>query len=221
MSGFGRIAIEGEYYNQKIVNVLWYRSSAWLPGQGNPFDDVLAFMDAVLTHIQTNYLAMLPSDYLLQRVVGVGYDDSFNIVTSSPLVRTVNTNGSIAQDNGMGAAQTGIISFRCGEQHQINGIGSSKRNRGYVAIGPIGEGYVDNYSHLGTGMLSGLGEIADDFSDTLVIVTPAVTLVPIRIHEKYQKVGPLNVLVFRTYSDVLGWTVRRVASYRRSRQPEA
>lgn len=221
MAGFGRIALEGEYFNQKVVNVFWYRSSAWLPLQGNPFDDVLAFMDIFLQHCKTSYLQLLTTDYTLLRAVGVGYDDSFGVVTSSPLVRTVNEAGSIAGTQTMGAAQAGIINFRCGEQHQINGVGHSKRNRGYIAIGPVGEPYVDNYSHIIPGYITFMENLANDVSDELTIVAPAVTLIPIRIHEKYASVGPIKVLTFRTYSDVNGWSVNRVASYRRSRQPEA
>ena len=54
MSGFGRVAFEGEFYNQSIVNVFWYRSTAWLPNQGNPFDDVLAFVDAVIAELKAD-----------------------------------------------------------------------------------------------------------------------------------------------------------------------
>lgn len=221
MAGFGRVAFEGEYFNEKIVNVFWYRSTQWLPAQGNPFDDVLAFVDGVLGKLQTHYLACLPTDYTLERAVGVGYSDDFTIVTSSPLVRTVNAAGTISGANGMGAGQVGIISLRCGEQVQINGIGHTKRNRGYLCMGPVGETNVDNYSHLTTGYEGALGALAADCDDGITIIAPAVTLTPIRIHEKTLTVGPVHTLLWRTYSDVLGYTVQRVASYRRSRRPEA
>lgn len=221
MAGFGRVAFEGEYFNQRLVNVFWYRSTQWLPGQGNPFDDVLAFVDAVVAHLATQYMDLMPTDYTLERAVGVGYDDSFNIVTSSPLVRTlgfVQTNNPMSS---MGAAQTAILSLRLGTQVQINGTGTSKRNRGYLAIPCLGETLVDNYSHISTGFEALLDTFAQKVDDGITVVLPAVTLTPIRIHEKYADVLGQKILLWRTYSDVLGYTVNRVASYRRSRQPEA
>lgn len=221
MAGFGRVAFIGEYFNQEIVNIFWYRSTQWLPLQGNPFDDVLAFVDAVVAHIATNFLLNLPVDYTLRRAEGVGYDDAFNIVTSSPLVRTIDQAGTSGYTSSMGAAQCAIVGLRLGEQVTINGVGKSKRNRGYLALGPIGEDGVDNYSHLVLNAQLLAEGFADDVADPLTVILPAVTLTPIRIHQKFVVVAGLHILQWRTYSDVLGWKVNNVASYRRSRQPEA
>jgi hypothetical protein len=221
MAGFGRIAFEGEYYNQQIVNVLHYRSTDWGPGDGNPFDDVLAILDAVILKLKTTYLLLFPPDFTLRQVTAVGYDDHYNIVTSSPLVRTIGEIGTSGYTAGMGAAQCAILGFRLGEQATINGVGKSKRNRGYLALGPIGEQAVDNYSHLvlNQSLLTGnLGALLDD---QIIMVAPSITLIPIRVHEKWQGVFGNRVLLWRTYSDILGYSVNAVASYRRSRQPEA
>jgi len=221
MAGFGKITFYGEYFNQAIVNIFWFRSTEWLPLQGNPFDDSLAFIDAFLTHVQTAWLTNLPTDYQLREVQGTGYADDFKIVTASPVVRTVGANGSITNDTTTGAPTVAVIALRCGTQVQINGIGQSKRNRGYIAYGPIGDGYVDNYAHLSPGMQGALESLAALLDDNITVLNPAVTLHPIRIHEKTVQAGPLKVLQYRTYSDITGYAVRRLASYRRSRQPEA
>lgn len=224
MAGFGKVAFIGEFFNQLVVNTVWYRSSAWLPLQGNPFDDVLAFVTSVSATIGADLRSVHTSDYTLLRAEGTGYDDDFNIVTSSPIVHTINgagTRGALATN---GAATSCNIGLRCGEQVQINGLVKSKRNRGYLSIGPLADAWVDNYSHLVdvtfNGALEGLAQSVDD---TLVIVAPAVTLIPIRIHEVWQRLpAPLpDVLLGRTYSDIMGYTLPRVSSYRRSRQPEA
>jgi len=221
MAGFGRVAFEGEFFNQSIVNVFWFRSTQWLPNQGNPFDDVLAFLDAVVTKYMDDFLACLPADFTLMRAVGVGYDDAFTIVTSSPLVRDLNEAGYLSLSPTSGAAQAAIISLRTGEQVQINGVLKSKRNRGYICMGPVAEPYIDDYSHLSPAYMALLDTFAQDLDDGITVIAPAVTLTPIRVHQKYMSVLGHQILEWRTYSDVKGYTVQRVASYRRSRQPES
>lgn len=221
MSGFGKVVFEGEFFNQKVVNVFHFRSTQWLPGQGNPFDDVLAFVDAVVAAYKTDFLSCMNSNYTLNKVVGTGYDDSYGIVTASPLIRDILETGTLGAADTSGAAQTAIISLRCGEQVQINGTGTSKRNRGYLAIGPIGETYIDDYSHLVGGMVDALDTLAAHLDDGLTVLVPAVTLTPIRLHEKWVTVLGIKTLAWRTYSDIKGYAIDRVASYRRSRRPEA
>jgi hypothetical protein len=221
MSGFCRLALEGEFYNQAIVNILHYRSSAWLPGQGNPFADTLSFLDSILAEVQTEYLACHTSAYTLRRASAVGYDDAYTIVTPSPLIRTIEAAGTIGNVPGMGAAQCAILGLRCGGQTQINGIGQSKRNRGYLAIGPLPESQVDEYSHIISNIAAAMDALAQHLDNTIVVLSPAVTLVPIRVHEKWTTLLGHKVLDWRTYSDVLGYSVSSVASYRRSRKPEA
>lgn len=217
MSGFGKVTIVGEYFNQRIVNVLHYRSSEWLPGAGNPFDDVLAFVSAVWNHVRTPYLNTKDANYTCLRVEGVGYDDAYNIVTSSPLVLTVNEPGGMIAEDSVGAALSCNIGLRCGEQHLIAGALFSQRNRGYISVGPVGEARVDNYSHVTSTYLSAIEDLAETLDDTIMLVNPAVTLTPIRIHRRYA----LGVLTGLSYSDVLGYTLPRTASFRRSRMPEA
>jgi hypothetical protein len=221
MAGFARVALEGEYHGQEVVNVLHYRSSGWLPGQGNPFDDTLAFLDAVLAEIQTEYLGCMSQGYKLNTITGVGYNDDYTIATPSPLVRTVNEFGTFAADVTNGAAGCGTISLRCGPQVQINNVGSSRRNRGYLAVGPLIDSHVDNESHISGTVFTAFDALAQHLDNSIIVVAPAVTLIPIRIHEKWTVVLGQRVLLWRTYSDVLGYSVRRLATFRRSRQPEA
>jgi hypothetical protein len=221
MAGFGKVAFVGEYFNQKIVNVFHFRSTEWLPDQGNPFDDTLAFVDAVIGHYKSAFLATMSSDYTLRTVEGVGYSSSYGIVTSSPLVRTVGEVGGLTGVATVGASLTSIIGLRCGEQVQVNGTGHSPRNRGYVCIGPLAEKNVDNYSHLTAPLVANLNTLAAKFDDGITVVLPAVTLTPIRIHEKWIGLMGNRVLVYRTYSDIRGYRINPVASFRRSRLPEA
>lgn len=225
MAGFGKFTLVGEFFNQRIVNILRYRSSDWAPLGGNPFDDLGAFVDAVLAKVQTSFLACMSTNYTLLRAEGVGYDDAYEIVTPSPLIRTVNAIGTFSSGATNGAATCANIGLMCGTQTQINGTGISQRNRGYISVGPLDDASVDNYSHVtpGSGFASNLNLFAQLLDDPITVLSPTVTLTPIRIHEKWQRLpAPLpDVLIFRTYSDVLGYTLPRLSSYRRSRRPEA
>jgi hypothetical protein len=113
------------------------------------------------------------------------------------------------------------LSLRCGPQFSINSGGFSKRNRGYLAIGPAADGDIDNYSHLSGGFSFNMNSIGSVLDDNLTLLIPPTTLIPIRVHEKFSNVLGIEHLDWRTYSDVLGYKVNAVASYRKSRQPEA
>jgi len=221
MTGFGKVTFKGEYFNQAVVNVLHYRSDNWSPLGGNPFDDVLTFVDAVIAECVPAFLSCLPHDYTLRTVEGVGYDDHYQIVTASPLIRTVGSAGTNPTDVTNGAATCAIISLRCGPQAQINGAGTTKRNRGYLAVGPLTDSAVDNYSHITSPTSTYLDSFAQHVAAQINVPLSLIDLKPIRIHEKWTKVGLLKILDWRTYSDVLGYRVNAVASYRKSRQPEA
>jgi hypothetical protein len=81
--------------------------------------------------------------------------------------------------------------------------------------------YVDDYSHLTPEIQANLEGFAQHLDDELINILPPCHLIPIRIHEKWLVVGPLRTLIFRTYSDVKGYRVNNVATYRKSRKPEA
>jgi hypothetical protein len=223
MSGFLKATFIAEHYGNFIVNSLYYRSAAWLPFQGNPFTDTSAMLSVIWSAFGTVWKNCHNQDTRCLRLEGVGYDDQYRIVTSSPLIRTVDEAGAIGSLPCMGSYQSANIGLRCGEQHQIYGLGESKRNRGYLSIGPMTEDSVDNYGHLTGGWDTHLENFAKVCDDELTVVTPAVTLIPIRMHEKWQRFpAPIpDVLLFRTYSDVLGYTIPRKASVRKSRMGEA
>lgn len=221
MAGFFRVSFEGEFFNQKIANIFHFRSSNWIPGSGNPFDDTLAALDDIIAKLKTPYLDCMSTLYTLENVVGVAYDDAYEIVTPSPLIRNVHEAGHYSSGTTNGAPSCAILSLRCGNQAQISGTGHSKRNRGYLAIGPLDDASVDNYGHLATAFASNMDLLGQAVDDQIIGVNLLATLIPVRIHEKWTTIIGVKTLLWRTYSDVLGYSTRRVASYRRSRQPEA
>lgn len=228
MAGFFKVSFISEHFTNTIVNVLHYRSEEWLPGQGNPFDDVQNTLSAVVAHHLTAYRACLDGNTRILRAEAVGYNNDYNIVTSSPLVQTINETGTRGVKESSGSFISATVGLRCGEQLQINGIGRSKRNRGYLSVGPVTEDAVDSYGHLVDAYVNeGLTPFANAVKGNVVVLSPSVTLIPVRIHEKYVIVNipglikPVKQLLWRTYSDVLGYTLPRLASVRRSRMGEA
>lgn len=219
MAGFFKVALVAEHYQNEIVNVFHYRSEDWLWNDGNPFDDVQSVLDAVVAKLQAGWQATHNLDTRLLRAEAVGYNDSYGIVTSSPMVKTVNVTGLIGELETSGSYQSANIGLRCGEQLQINGIGQSKRNRGYISVGPLVEASIEPGGTVALTTSTRLETWAQAIDDSIVVLSPSVTLIPIRIHEKWLRTpGAVpDVLLWRTYSDVKGYTLPRFASVRRSR----
>jgi len=218
MAGFGKMAIIGEYFGISIVNILWYRSVDWLPFGGNPFNDMVHAMNSVAGHLLPTWKAALPNDYTWLRMEGVGYADDFTVATPAPVIVTIEQAATGGASVTSGAVLTADIKFVLGAQHQINGSGHSKRNRGYIALSPIQEANVDNFGHLLTSWVTGpLAALAGALNDTVADIGGLTSLIPIRIHQK--KVN--KSIVWRTYSDLTGYSLPRVPGVRKSRRPAA
>jgi hypothetical protein len=221
MAGFGKFTFVGEHYSNSIVNVFYYRSTEWLPNQGNPFDDVQAILAAVVTKLMTAYLGMHDANYTCLRAEAIGYADDFRIITSSPLIQTINQAGTLPASQSTGSFISANVGLRCGEQISITGITKTKRNRGYLSIGPMIEDGVDSYGHLVSAVVTTLNTFAQLVDDGITVVAPAVTLTPVRIHRHPIKVLGQTVSSDVSYSDIRGYTLPRRASVRRSRMGEA
>ena len=227
MGGFAKVAIVAEHYGQKIVNTFSYRGIGWVPGySGNVYDEVQKLISDFWTNIQTEWLGCHNGNYRVLQVSGVGLNDAYHIVTPAPCFQTINVAGSLNTSAWLettGSSVCANLSWALGEQVQINGVGHSLRNRGYISIGPIPEIGADSYGHIAQPMIDAIEDVAKKLDDTLIDIPNATSFVPVRIHEKWvYNVWPLpNVLILRTYSDILGYRLPRVASWRKSRQPEA
>ena len=219
MAGFGKFTLVGEFFSQKIINVLWYRSANWLPLEGNPFAETQAALDTVVVNLKTLWLNCFTADYTFLRGEGVGFDDALNIVTPSPVFHSVGETGTRGGTSAAtsGAVLTATIQLQCGAAHQITGVGATLRNRGYLAIGPIGEQDIDNYGHIDSAFSAdNLEALADALTGELPDFLEATSLIPIRMH----KTTLLHIVTGRSYSDVLGYRVSRRFGKRWSRMAE-
>lgn len=225
MAGFASLALVGEHYGQQIVNTFTYRSEDYSMGNQDPFRDALKFADDFLANCQSEYLSVHNANYTLLRAEVTLRNNAFEPLHGAPAVRTISAHGTdtgIGEDQTTGSSVTAILGFMLGPQHQISGIGNAKKNVGYVAIGPVPEAQVDNYGHLAAGYQANLSAFGAKVDDELIDVVLAATFTPVRIHEKWIAATLITprILEWRTYSDVLGYRIKQVASWRRSRMPE-
>lgn len=224
MAGFGKFVFVGEFYSQSIVNILWYRSDTLLWLEGNVFENAQSVTDTVADLVAPLFQGVHTADYTLLRVECTPYDNAFVPLIGSPLIKTLNVAGVRGALETNGAATACTVGLKCGPQVQINGVGTSKRNRGYVSVGPLADAWVDNFGHIvNADFLGELNGFADGLTTQIEVILPPAQLTPIRIHEKFlPAIGPVpKILLWRTYSDIVGYTLPRMATWRKSRQPEA
>lgn len=226
MAGFLKINVIAEHFAQSIVNTFCYRSVEWNPLGGDPFGDALKVMDDFWTNVQSEWLNSFNANYRVLRMEGTVHGNTFNIVNNSPAVRTVDATGlntaSTAQETS-GSSVCAILGWYLGQQTNISGIGQSPRNRGYIALGPVPEVFVDSYGHFDPDYITQINSLAAKLDDQLIDIPLTSTFIPVRIHQKFgpKILGLPRVVLYRTYSDVIGYRLPRVASWRRSRMPEA
>lgn len=217
MAGFAKITTVGNYLGSKIVNVFWYRSELWNPLAGNPFAAMAELLDAWWGECSDQWFQATMIESVMQKLEGVGYTDTLSEVPGSFNTKTILAPGVLGGPADS-SALTANISWRCGAQHQITGVGSSRRNRGSTAIGPIPSDRLSDDGHfLGDYIDTRINALATILATTILDVGALASIVPIRIHHARTLGVPSGI----TYSDILGYGLPSVASYRRSRRPEA
>lgn len=218
MAGFAKFAVIGQAGAQEVVNIFHYRSTVYNPLAGVPFDAMQDAVDIFTTNLLTTWLACHNGAYVLQRVEGTGYDDAMHEIPGSSAVHTVQ---QIGNDPSAGEfdtfGHTANITWILGAQHQITGLGSSKRNRGTTSIGPVSSGRLSDDGHFTGDFISAkVDAAANMLRTTLLDIMEWSTIIPIRIHKAYA----LGVQTGLTYSDILGYKLPTVSGFRRSRLPE-
>jgi hypothetical protein len=218
MAGFAKITTIANSGGQNIVSVFWYRSATWLPFAGNPFDEMADALTAFSEQIMSRWRDVSENQVVMQRLEGVGYTDAMEEVPGSNNTKTIQLPG--LHDGGAmdSVALTANITWRLGVQHQITGLGTSKRNRGTTSFGPIASSVVTDDGHFsGTWVSLLLDAYANVLRQNLVDLPGFATLIPIRMH----KAMAFSLVTGTTYSDILGYSLPTKVSFRRSRLPEA
>lgn len=218
-----KVVLKGSCQGQAINNILYYRNGIGVDISGLTVGGTKEVADAVKAIVWTGLKEVLPDSYQLQQIDSYVYgDQDFNLIYQNPYTVGVQENGLIPVDTHPmnGPAPCAILKFIL-ESHValVNGIGAPKR--GYLAIGPIVDDWIEDDGSLKLDTPRQLiwdavcAVMANNVETILPI--PAVFF-PIRVH--MFKVGPLFPLKIVGWADIQAAVMRHFCSYRRSRQPE-
>lgn len=218
------VVLNGAYHGQDIKNILWYR------GDGLPdlIDLFLDYEQALAEEVYDNiWLSgadigftgvslkeIMSEEYQLVSIQVTGRDEGFVLLGSDPYVRDVNEFGN--DDGAMnGPAVCAIVRANL---QPAAGPGIGLPRNGYWAIGPLPDEAVDTTGHLTETWTDWLHEVGNRMAAVITTELPVggFTAVKVRVSK-----DPLGVITDIGWKNILDTSVRPLASFRRSRQPEA
>lgn len=215
-SAYFKVMLNGEFETQRILNILWYRIGLdVIPGNLNLYG-AQELAELVYNQCWHNGLQTASSNtYKLQDITVYPFNEFFDPIFSMPYVREVNELGVQTPET---AGPANCVTARFVLESQFLGFnGWFPPRRGYISWGPIREvdsgrnGRLTDNAH--TFYESNLNCLCVDLS---ALPTP-VTFWPIRV----KTTNILNILTLLGYTDIQGVDIRPIATFRRSRLPEA
>lgn len=210
-----KVVLKGRVNNQDVVNVLWYKVGVdLLPGALN-FGGADLLANLVHSQVWTGTLrSTMNTLYLLSSIQVYPYDENFSPILQLPYERNV---GEYGQSAGAinGSAPCLIAKFNLEPTSILQGFFPPKR--GYVALGPIRDDYIDNTGNVEGDFYNYWQLAANRFTIDLVSVVPPMTFEPVRVSTR----TILGVFTFRGWAGIQSVSLRHRASFRRSRLPEA
>lgn len=214
-----KVVLNGEYQNQRINNILWYRTGVGIDLDGLTVGGAKELAETVKAEVWPTMRPNLPLTYKLADVtVYPFHDGTFDLMFQNPYTLPVAETG-LGNWATNGPAECCIIKFNL-EPTTILPNGPKPPKRGYVAIGPIHEGAIDDSGHITDALFNDpgatLNTMAAKFASNLEHALPPVVWYPIRVHQE-RVLGLWKILSF---ADVQSAALRRLTSFRRSRQPE-
>lgn len=239
MGDWLNITMNMRYRQQAVVNTFWYRNVDWVLEDiwpGNIVSEMTAFADVFHDRVGRNVMAAVAADTeLLNYTLNVWRRDAVGFgwerVTELPFVVDASSTtggGTTGAQNGQtnGAAMCAIV--RATLSPVPLAVGLKPVSRGYWAVGPIVDSAIDEDGYLinaplhvpPSDTLAKLELLAARVAETL---NPGIPFFgpdwqPCRVN-----IDTENLLGIRyaRAARVLGGTVRDLASFRRSRMPEA
>lgn len=212
-----QVVLNGVYQLQSIKNILWYRIGFdLLPGGMNVAGaEHLAFL--VYEHIWlSNLRDVMASTYKLQDITVIPYNGQFDPIYNLPFIREVNEFGTQAWAS---AGPAACFTARFILEPQVLGLaGWFPPRRGYLALGPIRESDVDEAGRITSSAETYWEANIQVLSQDLAGLPWPVTFFPIRVRITKLLGGTLRL---DGYTDISGIDLRPVATFRRSRLPEA
>lgn len=212
---FYTVAMRGQYAGQAITNVLYYRLFADLGLLEWNYAGAELLAQGVRDTVWTPGLKnMVPTGYELVDITVSPRDNEFKPIHQLPFTLPVNENGAAAGDVA-GPASCIIGRFQLEPTTIVNGLVAPKR--GYLAVGPVIEDWIDGTGRLTDAAMANLAPQMAKFADNVATAIPPALFFPIRVKTKKLLGG---LITLEGYADVSNCQVRRIASFRRSRLPE-
>lgn len=219
MQAIYRAVLKGSYEGQTIVNNLAYRVGVGVDVAGFAVGGADALAHCIKDQVWPDMKPCMPTGYTLESITAYPYHgETLELLYQNPYTLNVLEAGTGNNDTD-GPAQCAIIKFNL-EPTAILSNGWFPPKRGYVAVGPIFSGWINNKGQIiDEVFLDGttrLNKLATSLAANLESLLPPVVFFPIRV--KSQKVAGIWTLT--SFADVGGAQLRRNASYRRSRMIE-
>lgn len=217
------VTLKGLYAGQNVINVLWYRAVTLWGDLGTLLGAQAALCAEVKQEIWDSRSPghiggygmeeRALTGYTLSSIDCAAYDDEAVLLSTSPYTLVVNEPGlNNAASNGPAPAAI----FKANLEPAF-GPGLFLPKRGYIAFGPIADNAIENDGSLNAAEVVIMQTIANHMADNIVTESPIETFFPVRV--RVTRVGGL--ITELGYRDVSGFVVKPIASFRRSRLPEA
>lgn len=206
MSQFYQVSLIGAYAGQSVVNVLWYRAAINFPPAELLFDLQAAIAAEVKENLwdslgggsdaNFNLRDLMPTSYLLDKIVVSAWDDVLDPVSSDPSILTVNQAG-LNTSSFMGT--TPYILMRANLEPVV-GPGIGLPRSGHLKIGPVDEDIVDNTGRLTVQGLARFAYLGDRLAANITTEAPPAVFFPIRVRVT-RVAGLVTVITYKDVSD--------------------
>ena len=215
---FYKAVLNGSAQGQDIKNVLYYRSGIGVDVSGLTLAGTEALAGNIKQEIWPKMKVIMPDDYTLETIDVSAINDEFQLVYQMPyseLVMEAGTQGAPI----VGPAQCMNVKFNLEPTSILNGI--KPPARGYIAVGPLPGGTVEETGFLSVAHMNSANTqafVASLAANIKQLLPVPFVWYPIRLKQSRILGGLVH---WEAYSDVKGAVLSRRASFRRSRMPES
>lgn len=215
-----KAVLRGTYAGQNIVNNLFYRTGIGFDLDGLSLGGAKELATCIRGQVWEYMKETLPLGYTLEAIDVYPYHDgTFDLMYQNPWTENVLETGTQV-DATDGPAVCAIYKFNL-EPTVIFANGFNPPKRGYIAVGPVISGWIDNDGRIVAGVFNTVENTMQRFATALAAnlesLLPPVVFYPVRVKQD-------NILgIFKpvSYADVNGVVLRRRTSFRRSRVIES
>lgn len=211
---FYRNILRGKHEGNQVLNILWYRDDGSTPFSGQPYFGAEDSAFQVYQEVWNLWKDCVPTAYTLESIESQAFNQDFQPFIPTPYEYFVQETGTVGGSQN-GSAPTAILSAKLGQGEEYNGGPQPKR--GYWAVGPMVDGWIEDSGVLLASVVAPGGALADlalKLKDTLTNAAPPGQFFPVKMSVKKPLLGGYT---FAGYRDIINVLPRNNASFRRSR----